>query len=361
MDMGRESALEAALARGVDESITPGGVVALVAGDRIAEVIATGQTASAADGGAAVSAETIYDLASLTKPMSTWALAAGAIAGGALALDTPVDHWPGVELAHLLGHAAGLPAHREYFRELRELKGTSVRGELVRRAAAEPLEGRPGERAVYSDIGYIALGDLLERTLGDRLDALFAARVAGPLGLTATGYRPIGEVAPAAADRVAPSERDPARGGLMTGEVHDENAHVAGGVCGHAGLFGTAADVARFAAAVMRAARGEAGPLDPEVVAAAVSRPSAPGATWRLGWDTPSPPPARSHAGDRWPRDGFGHLGFTGTSMWLDPARGNAVVLLTNRVYVSRDPAPIRDLRRAVMDAAVDFLELRSR
>jgi CubicO group peptidase (beta-lactamase class C family) len=366
--MGLEDALGSALERGVDDSVTPGGAIAVVAGNRIAAVIARGQTASAGDGGAPVSAKTIYDLASLTKPMVTWALAVREISRGALELDAPVrsiagdvfTKWEGVTIRHLLGHSAGLPAHREYFRELRELGATSVRDELTRRVGSEPLQAAPGAAATYSDVGYIALGALLERVAGERLDARFDAEIAGPLGLDDTGFQPIGEVAEADPATVAPTERDPGRGGLVVGEVHDENAHVAGGVCGHAGLFGTAADVARFAVAVMSALRGEPSIFDADIVESLVTAPSAPGATWRHGWDTPSPPPARSHAGDAWPRDGFGHLGFTGTSLWLDPARGNAVALLTNRVYFGRDPGPIRALRRSVMDAAARALGVTS-
>jgi CubicO group peptidase (beta-lactamase class C family) len=153
---------------------------------------------------------------------------------------------------------------------------------------------------------------------------------------------------------VAPTEVCPRRG-LLQGEVHDENAHAAGGIAGHAGLFSTAGDLARFAAAMNAAVRGEPGTFEPERARRVATTPSVPGATWRLGWDTPSP--GVSHAGDRWPRDGFGHLAFTGCSIWLDPPRDRAVVLLTNRVHPSRSGSGIRELRRGVMDAVVAALD----
>lgn len=363
--MSLDGSLRAALARGIEPlsgaAVTPGAVVAVVDGDRIVATVAAGETAGASDGGGPVHEGTVYDLASLTKPLATWALAVRAIAAGQLAADTRAREilgerappaWDAIELRHLLGHSAGLPAHRDYYRELRALPAAEARRCLVDRALAEPLVDLPGRAALYSDLGYIAAAAMLEAVDGRRLDAQFAAEIAGPLGMAATGFRPIGESPPADAATVAPTERDETRG-LVNGEVHDENAHAAGGVCGHAGLFGTAGDVARFAIAVMAAARGEQGVFDPRVVAPLIATPSAPGTSWRLGWDTPSPPPARSHAGDLWPRAGIGHLGFTGTSLWLDPPNGRAVALLTNRVYASREPAAIRELRRAVMDAAV--------
>ena len=183
-----------------------------------------------------------------------------------------------------------------------------------------------------------------------------------PLGMAATHFVDLDRPHPAPpVAGVAPTERC-ARRGLVWGEVHDENAHAAGGVAGHAGLFSTAGDLVRFAAAMNAAVRGEhggAGPFDPERARRVATTPSVPGATWRLGWDTPSPTPGVSHAGDRWPRDGFGHLAFTGCSMWLDPPRDRAVVILTNRVHPTREGSGIRELRRAVMDAVTGALDAR--
>jgi CubicO group peptidase (beta-lactamase class C family) len=241
-------------------------------------------------------------------------------------------------------------------------------------AAGTPPEAAPGARALYSDLGYVILGFAIERLTGVRQDRAVAALVTGPLGMRDTFYvdlddpaRPParGPARPAEPSlspdgrpvRIAPTEVCPYRG-LVHGEVHDDNAHAGGGVFGHAGLFGTAGDVARFAAAMVRAAAGQAvAGFAPEVVRRFFRTPAAPGTTWRLGWDTPSTTPGISHAGDAWPRTGVGHLGFTGTSMWLDPERGRFAVLLTNRVHPSREHAGIREFRRAVMDATLGWLD----
>jgi CubicO group peptidase (beta-lactamase class C family) len=153
-----------------------------------------------------------------------------------------------------------------------------------------------------------------------------------------------------------------ARRGLVLGEVHDENAHVSGGVAGHAGLFAPVRDVSRFGQAMIELLDGrDTGGISAAVAREFVDTAAAPGHTRRLGWDTPSSEPGVSHAGDRWPRRGaFGHLGFTGTSLWLDVPRRRWVALLTNRVHPSREgerAAAIKDLRRDVMDAAVAMLE----
>lgn len=330
-----------------------------------------------------VGANTVYDLASLTKPMAT----AAALMKLDVDLDAPVatlvpeltvasndkgvaEH---ITFAQLLGHASGLPAHVEFFHALRagERAGASSRREaLLRMAAGTPLAHAPGERAVYSDLGYITLGFAIERLTGMRLDHAVRALVTEPLGMRHTFYVDLDDPARAPVPagqlvhtpgglpvRVAPTEVCPYRG-LVHAEVHDDNAHAGGGIFGHAGLFGTAGDVARFAGAMVQAAAGQAvAGFAPAVVRRFFATQSAPDTTWRLGWDTPSSTPGVSHAGDAWPRTGVGHLGFTGTCMWLDPERGRFAVLLTNRVHPSRAHQGIRELRRAVMDAVVHHLD----
>jgi CubicO group peptidase (beta-lactamase class C family) len=218
---------------------------------------------------------------------------------------------------------------------------------------------RPGETALYSDVGYILLTETLERITNTRIDELTATLVTGPLGMASTRYvdleaKPRFRFAPGT---IAPTEICASRG-LLIGEVHDENAHAAGGICGHAGLFSTARDLSRFAAALCCTAAGRGGtPFSPQVVQRFFSTPATPSSTWRIGWDTPSPVPGVSHAGDLWPRSGVGHLAFTGCSLWLDPSRQRWVVLLTNRVHPNRSREGIRDLRREVMDAVVRELD----
>jgi serine-type D-Ala-D-Ala carboxypeptidase len=345
-----------------------GSAAALSIGDAGREITRTvaGTTRRVPDIGPPITAATRFDLASVSKPMATASLAMTLVSRGALDLAAPVRRWlPDAAttgtVAHLLGHAAGCVAHVELFHDLwagRWDGAPDARAALIARAAREPLAYEPGTATVYSDLGYIMLGAVLEHAGGAPLDELFAREVAAPLDLPTATYAPLAR-APLA-DAVA-TEVDPRRGGLVAGVVHDENCHAAGGVAGHAGVFGTIDDVARFAAAIAALAAGERrGAIDPDVARRFFTTAPAPATTWRLGWDTPSPEPGVSHAGDRWPRAGaIGHTGFTGTSLWLDLPKRRWVALLTNRVHPRREDTAdaIKALRRAVADAALDLLE----
>lgn len=300
-----------------------------------------------------------FDLASLTKPMATAAAAMVLVGDGALALDAPIRRWlPDAAttgtVAQLLGHAAGCAAHVEFFRTLRTRRAPPrvLHDELISAAASHPA-GPPGVAAVYSDLGYLLLGAIIERVAHRPLDEVFQSCVAEPLGLELARY-PGASALPLA----VATELDDR--GLVSGLVHDENAYFAGGVCGHAGLFATIGDVARFAAALCAAAAGEPrGRWRSEVVQRFVHSAPVAGASWRLGWDTPSQTAGVSHAGDRWPRIGaIGHTGFTGTSLWLELPRRRWVALLTNRVHPTRHGTAdaIKALRRAVGDAAIAWL-----
>lgn len=314
--------------------------------------------------GTPIDAATPFDVASLTKPMATALVAMRLVTAGRLALDTPAARYlplpaaAGITVAHLLGHAAGLPAHRTFYQRIwaGDLGGApDVRTALVDMAVTTPLERAPGTAAIYSDLGYIALGALLERAGDAPLEELTAAAHRA-LGLPATRYVDLRDPhrAPLAAPPVA-TERDDRRG-LVEGEVHDENCHAGGGIAGHAGLFAPLPDVARFAAIMADAPRAGAPGVSAAVVTRCFTSTAAPHASWRLGWDTPSSVPGVSHAGDAWPRAAaVGHLGFTGTSVWLDWAHGRWCVLLTNRVHPDRtrpEAAHIKALRRAVNDRA---------
>jgi CubicO group peptidase (beta-lactamase class C family) len=263
--------------------------------------------------------DTKYDVASLTKALCT-----AQLAQRLEDLDGPTPI-AGVTVRHLLTHSSGLPAWLPLYERHHD------RAAIVAAAVATPLERAPGAAAVYSDLGFIVLGHVIEEALGARLDALFAEHVAGPSGSGAR-FAPDGIDGP-----VAPTEG-------VRGVVHDENCRAAGGILGHAGLFATARDVSALAAAVVAA--WTAG--DPRVRAMLAPRP---GSTWRLGWDGPAA--TGSAAGELWPKDGAGHLGFTGCSIWLDPGRGRWVVLLTNRVHPTRANNEIKAFRPALHDAIV--------
>ena len=345
--------LEAALAHHV------GSAAALSVGDGGAEQLrlVRGVTRRLPTAGSAIDDATVFDLASLTKPMATAALAMVLVGEGALDLDAPIRRWfPEAAslgtVRQLLGHAAGCAAHVEFFRQLRTGAHDDPRAELVELAARHPATA-PGVTALYSDLGYVMAGAILERAAGVPLDEAFRSRVAEPLGLTGARYP-----GTTAIPRAVATELDDR--GLVSGLVHDENAYFGGGICGHAGLFATIGDVATFAQALLDTVAGRPrGRWRSDVVRRFVSDAAAPDTTWRLGWDTPSAEPGVSHAGDRWPRaHAIGHTGFTGTSLWLDLPRGRWVALLTNRVHPSRHGTAdaIKALRRAVGDAVVAAL-----
>jgi CubicO group peptidase (beta-lactamase class C family) len=339
-----------AIARLLDDALAAGlgSAIAASVGDGGREVgrVVRGFTRTLPDRGAPVDDHTPFDVASLTKPMVTVACAMVLVAEGRLELASPIRRWlpdatSDATVRELLGHAAGCSPHVELFRWLRAALPDDPRRELVARTVREPALAPP---ATYSDLGYIALGAIIERAADAPLERVFAELVAGPLDLAAC-FAPtplVGAVATELDER-----------GLVCGLVHDENAYWGGRVCGHAGLFASIDDVARFAAAMV-APRER---FRPEVVARFFGDTPTPGASWRLGWDTPSATPGISHAGDRWPRTGaVGHAGFTGTSLWLDLPNGRWVALLANRVHPTRfrgSAEAMKALRRAVADAVV--------
>jgi CubicO group peptidase (beta-lactamase class C family) len=215
-------------------------------------------------------------------------------------------------------------------------------------ACTTPLVADPGTRAQYSDIGYIVLGELLSQVAEEPLDSFCQREIFGPLGMTETGFCPGADLV----RRIPPTEDDQTfRHKIVRGEVNDENAWVLGGVAGHAGVFSTAADLARFAQCLLRGG----GPiLRRETVALFTRREATPPGTPRtLGWDTPTPP---SQSGRYLSPRSFGHLGFTGTSLWIDPERELAIILLTNRTWPDRNSQLIKEVRPAFHDAVVESL-----
>jgi CubicO group peptidase (beta-lactamase class C family) len=365
-----DAALRALLDDAITREIASAAAVAVGDGGREILVDAVGMTRRVPTPGVTIDAGAVFDLASVSKVMATGAVAMALTSRGRLDLEAPartlvpaaID--PRVTVRHLLGHASGLPAHVKFYERLwaGDLAGQpDPRRALVHLAATHPLERPPGTAAVYSDLGYITLGAALEGAGGAPLEVLFRDLVAGPLGLDVARFVDLrGDSARDFDAPVVATELD-ARRGLVQGEVHDENCHAGGGVAGHAGLFAPVREVSAFARAMIEllAGRDVAG-LRADVARTFVESAAAPDTTHRLAWDTPSTTPGVSHAGDRWPRaGGYGHLGFTGTSVWLDTAKRRWVVLLTNRVHPSREgerAAAIKDVRRAVMDAVVDAL-----
>jgi len=330
--------------------------------------------------------DTVFDTASLTKALITSVLVMQLVDEGRLALETrlsdllPAFAQPAegegpalsraresVKVFHLLCHSSGLPAHRPYYGSLlAPLPYTAhqppphARQAIVEMALREPLVYEPGSRSLYCDLGFILLGAIVERVAGARLDELATARIFAPLGLREAGYRPLDQTAaPAPEAGFAATEQCPVRGRLMVGEVHDQNAWAMNGVAGHAGLFASVPSLLTLAHALLAAHRGQSGV---ELVARDALRlfwrpAGIRGSTWRLGWDGPAFGP--SQAGSRLDREAVGHLGFTGTSLWIDPARELVFVLLTNRIHPQIvDPERFRAFRPALHDAAWEALAL---
>jgi beta-glucosidase-like glycosyl hydrolase/CubicO group peptidase (beta-lactamase class C family) len=345
--------LDRVMQRAVVEKAFPGGVVAVGKDSSLGYLKPYGRLAYDADA-PPVREDTIYDLASLTKVIGTTTMAMILVDEGKLDLSKPVSAFlprfrggakDTVTVEQLLTHSAGLDWWAPLYKEV---KGKEA---YLERIEAMDLKYEPGTRSVYSDLGVILLGEVLERVAGQPLEAFVRRHVLDPLGMNETRYRP----GPELLARIAPTENDPWRGRVVRGEVHDENAYALGGVAPHAGLFGTAPDLARFAQMMLNGGVYDHQRIvSRETVERFTRRAGVPDSSRALGWDTPS---ANSSAGELLSRGSFGHTGFTGTSMWMDPDRKLFVVLLTNRVHPTRENNAIREVRRAVADAVVRALE----
>lgn len=300
--------------------------------------------------------DTAFDLASLTKVMVTTSVVMALVRQQALSIDTRVaavvPEWRGADRAsitvgQLLDHSSGLPA------QFRLPPGARVRGEALALLCAVPLERRPGEAAVYSDVGFMLLGRLLEIVGGRPLDVLWRELWDARPGADATspwlGFRPD----PSKRPFIAPTEFKAERGGTLQGIVHDENADVLSGVAGHAGLFGAAPAVGVFASWVLRSFHESTWLATPGVMRQFAARSVVPGSSRALGWDTMLP---TSSCGSRMSPTAIGHTGFTGTSLWIDWEHDVYVVLLTNRVHPTRENERFLPYRARFHDAVMTGL-----
>jgi CubicO group peptidase (beta-lactamase class C family) len=337
--------LDSAVAAGA----APGAVLAVThEGNRF--IYGTGRLGQ--DEAARPDATSIYDLASLTKVVGLATAAMLAVDEGKLDLDAPVERYipsfvgsgkERVTVRLLLAHASGLPAWRPLFREV------ATRNAAFTLAHSTALDSSPGSTEAYSDLGAIVLTQVIETVYRERLDSLLHRRVFRPLGMTSTGYLP----PPSWRERVAPTELDQWRGRVLRGEVHDENAAVMDGVSGHSGLFGSAEDLLTFAEWILEQGVGRTGGRAAVLREFTRRQNLVPGSTRALGWDTPS---ERGSAGTRLSPSSFGHTGFTGTSLWIDPERHLAIVLLSNRVNPTRDNARWAPVRGALSDLVMNTL-----
>lgn len=329
----------------IGDSVASAVAIAVGRYGRLLHLRGYGRTSWAADA-PAVTDSTLFDLASLTKVVATTTLAMMEEERGRLDLGRPVhDYLPeladsakaGITVRMLLTHSGGLEAFAPLFREIRG------RAAYLRAIDERPLAYEPGTATRYSDWDLVLLGMVLERIGGEPLDRLAERRLFRPLGMRDAGFRPD----PSLLGRVVATEVAEDRGGLIHGEVHDPNAWALGGVAGHAGLFASARDLAVFAQMMLNG--GSYGPFfaaSPATVARWTA-PQRPGSSRALGWDTPA---GESSAGRFSSARSFGHTGYTGTSLWVDPERGLFVVLLTNRVHPTSAETRHAELRRAVAD-----------
>lgn len=351
MSRALNARLDSIVQAGIAGGATPGAALAVGRYGRLVYLRGSGRLDWAA-GAAPVTDSTIYDLASLTKVVATTTAAMLLEDEGRLGLDRPVSSYlPGLNAAdkaaitvrQILTHTGGFEAFAPLYKEFRG------REQYLEQINARPLAYAPGTKTVYSDWDFILMQLVIEQITGKPLDRFVEERIFRPLGMRDTGFRP----GSSRRARIAPTEVQPFRGGLLRGVVHDENAWAIGGVAGHAGLFSSARDLAIFAQMLLNG--GEYGGvriLQPATVARWTARQNA-GSSRALGWDTPA---GTSSAGRYFSPRSFGHTGFTGTSIWIDPERSVFVVLLTNRVNPTRDNKKVAPLRRAVADAVQESI-----
>jgi CubicO group peptidase (beta-lactamase class C family) len=351
----RFAAAHAVLEQAVSERVFPGAAYGVLLDGQVVALDAVGHFTYESYS-PEVAPETVFDLASVTKVLATTSVAMLLFDRGILDLDTPVGEiLPGfvigrapgsgkerVTMRMLLAHSSGLPAYARLFEE-----HTSANA-LLRACLQMPLEAAPEARVDYSDIGFILLGKALEVLAGDYLARFCQREIFAPLELTNTYFCPPASMRP----QIPPTENDTLfRKRVIQGEVHDEHAFVLGGCGGHAGLFANVLDVLRFAACILAKGLTRSGEqlFQPATVQLFATRQSDPQGTSRaLGWDTPTAP---SSSGKYFSASSVGHLGYTGTSLWIDPERKVAAVLLTNRTWPDRSTKAIKHVRPTFHDA----------
>lgn len=329
--------------RAVAQGVCPSAALAIGRGGNCYVQRAWGR--AALPDGAPVDLKTRYDMASLTKLLSTTMVAFHALEQGLICLSDRLDRYfdapedkAGITIERLMTHTSGLPASLPLWRELADPSGAAAC------ILAAPLAAPVGARVIYSCMGYILLGFLLEKVYGKPLDALAEELVFRPLGMPRTGYRPQGA-------NIAATEIDPQSGSAWCGIVHDENARFLGGVSGNAGVFSDLGDCARFAAMLACMGRvGERAYLSPATLRAAIVNRT-PGMDENRGLGFHLTGSEANFIGDLFPPQSFGHTGFTGTSLVVDPTTGYYVVLLTNRVHPTRDNLALMRFRRLLHNA----------
>jgi serine-type D-Ala-D-Ala carboxypeptidase len=369
--------VEQAFAHAIEQRIIPGAVLIVRRGGEIIYQGAFGYRTLMPDP-QPLRLDTVFDLSSLTKPLATTIIVMMLVREGKLRLDDRVTrffhnfgvHGKGaVTFRHLLAHCSGLAAWRPFFQQVMEIEKGGKVNFMASHGAKEFVydqihrekpEAPPATKVIYSDLNFILLGEIVERIAGTGLNRICREKIYRPLKLTSTDFIDISMVRSRRLEPVpemfAATEICPSRKRLLVGEVHDENAFAMGGVAGHAGLFAPARDVDRIAAELIASWAGRSEFIPQPVMREFWRRDGGlPASTWALGWDTPSP--QHSSSGRHFSPAAVGHLGFTGTSLWIEPAREISITLLTNRVHPRRDNQGIREFRPRVHDLIIESMD----
>jgi CubicO group peptidase (beta-lactamase class C family) len=359
------SSVEKEMVRAVEEEVFPGAVLLVNKGGRVLYCRAFGFH-SLEPGHSPMGEETVFDLASLTKPLATTVAFMLMVKEKKVRLNDQVTRFlPGfgvqgktlITFRQLLAHCSGLPAWRPYYQEIAPQTQEGRAGFLGNRRAREfvysriqqeRLESCPGQKAIYSDIGFMLLGQVIEKVSGTGLDQYCQEKIFRPLGLSHTFFVNLETMRQdnlePAKEVFAPTESCPWRQRVLCSEVHDDNAYAMGGVAGHAGLFASIQDVDRLVITLVECYQGKNAFLPAGLVHEFWTREgTVPQSTWALGWDTPSE--TGSSSGRHFSSHSVGHPGFTGTSVWVDLERGTHVILLSNRVHPRRDNNKIQAFR----------------
>lgn len=370
--------VEAAFSEAVEKGAIPGATVVVRVGAEIAYEGAFGFRAIAPER-SPMRLETVFDLSSLTKPLATTIAVMMLTRDAKMRLDDRLTrffhnfgvHGKGhVTFRHLLAHSSGLAAWRPFYQQIAEVERSGKVNFMASRGAKEFVyeeihrekpEAPTATKTIYSDLNFMLLGEAVEQVSGVGLNRFCRDKIFRPLDLRATDFIDISLVRTRRLEPVpemfAPTAVCPLRKRLLVGEVDDENAFAMGGVAGHAGLFAPVKEVDRIVAELLACYAGRSDLVPQKIVQQFWSRDAAVrDSTWALGWDSPSP--EYSSSGHRFSPAAVGHLGFTGTSVWIEPARGIAISLLTNRVHPRRDNQAIRDFRPKIHDLIMEALDV---
>lgn len=365
-----EKHLARLFSKAIEKDVFSGAAAALFFNEKEVEkrlITAYGRTRKD-EKGARITADTVFDLASLTKPLCTVLCIISLIEDQKLTFGSELNslitnkikpNLKKITIEQLLSHSSGLIDYKPFYADYKPEFSKKAKKQLIKEIMGEPLAYKGGEKCVYSDLGFILLGEIVEQVTGKKLDKYFTETIIKPLLLEKNlFFRPLSISKQKAEKNIAATEICPWRKRLLQGEVHDEHSWIMGGVAGHAGLFGTAGGVLTLAEHILKQWQGKSRhpAYSYELLQYALNR-QFPGETWCMGFDRPST--ETSSAGQYMAKNSVGHLGYTGTSFWIDPAKELIVVLLTNRVHPTRKNEQIKEFRPLFHNTVIEGLGLK--